>query len=264
MHLTIATIDASLASTGICIAELNFDETLMQSLTRLMLGEISVETQQAFSDSFKAVDYYQNPELKHQKKDLAKLRKKVRDEDPCMKTNADVEVLHHERLLHQSKHVRSMLESIKNPPDFIITEDYSYHSQGSLTMLAELKGLMRDEILDFQSELSKISVYLNAPIPSIRKIVARHGNANKELICEELIKFGFGFDVKKQNDTADAVAISIATFYALYNRLFGLSFPDGKNAKEKKKYVGWQESVDKFSDRIGSKDDIECLISQGQ
>jgi hypothetical protein len=102
--------------------------------------------------------------------------------------------------------------------------------------------------------------YLTANINTIKKVAARNGNAPKELICEELRRFGFTTDIKF-DDEADAKAICITVFYTIYHRLFPFVIPEGIKTKERNYYKTFISSLNTFGNRIGSRKELEgiCL-----
>ena len=141
-------------------------------------------------------------------------------------------------------------------------EDYSFHSHGSLTQLAELRGCFKYMLYDAYAGRSKPKwfKFFTAPVTSVKKIASGNGRATKEMMHEGIQRFGYVVDGNK-DDMIDAMSIVLSTFYAIYFRLFGLEFPECKNAKERNFVKSWKKSLTTFADRIGRKEEIEKWIT---
>jgi len=255
-------IDASISSTGVCFADCVFDISQRELLLEFLLTKNPNHSISEFQKCFSVVSAMElYPEPEHEK-GLKKSRKNQKDSindgnSPSLKDNRDEEVFFSERMRSIVTRLWSLISLFD--PKVILTEDYSYHSQGSITQLAELKGSFRLQMCLKQT--FENAVYLNAPITSVKKIAAFVGNANKEKICEEMKRFGFvGYE--DLDDQLDATAIALSAFYSIHHRLYPFEFPTPKKAKEKKEIESWKKCLDTFANRIGRKDELERWIKE--
>jgi Holliday junction resolvasome RuvABC endonuclease subunit len=264
MSLTIFGIDASLSSTGLAIAECIFDKSHKDYLFELLVGN-NRTTKERLEKCFKISYSTEIKERKEEKKQLARVRKQIRDSEgmgvgPTLEDNFSVEKMVVDRVDYQVKTLISFIEKweSESKTKFVFTEDYSYHSQGSVTQLAELKGAFKTSLFEFFKTKDHY-FYLNAPITAVKKVVGRNGNANKDLMSKEIERFGFSYQVS-EDDEVDAIAISISVFYAIFHRLYPFSIVGGLDRKQKKYVQSFIDSLNVFSNRIGTREEIEALL----
>ena len=282
--MNIFCLDLSLSSVGYCYAELNFDiegcedEYLGALLTEgnsdNKLHDLTPASHFNFNKYFKVIASGQLPQDKETKKTLAKIRKSKRENPANIEDNVEEEFYQMAQINNQVKSIVDLLAFLSSNtkrPRLILTEDYSYHSQGSLIQLAELKGVLKYRLYNICCEDTKKpkgTYYLNVPINSIKKITTCSGNANKEKMCADIERFGFGpFDPKKEDDECDAIGMAITTYYAMLYRLGLVSFPQEckytilPKSKKWKAYIKeFDKSLNTMADRIGSEDDMRELV----
>jgi Holliday junction resolvasome RuvABC endonuclease subunit len=264
MQLKIISIDASLSSTGLSIAECDFLEGERDFLFSTLINP----TVQDVSRLDKSFHLGYTTEIKEDKataKELAKVRKSIRtkednEEQPDLKDLVLEEELSTKKILDQVTQIMDHIrhEEINPLPTFAFIEDYSYHSQGSITQLAEMKGHLKTEMYRYKPQFK--FYYLTANINTVKKVGGRNGNANKELVCEELKRFGFQCDIK-QDDAADSIAIALAAFYAMYNRIFPFFIPTSIPTKDKKYQKTFIDSLTTFGNRIASRTDLLGIVN---
>jgi Holliday junction resolvasome RuvABC endonuclease subunit len=257
MSLNIIGIDASLSSTGITVAKCSFLEEEKDFLFKLLTqpkGKEFSRLQKSFIVKY-AIEIKEDNETKKQ---LAKVRKQIRD-NPTFSDMVLEEKLSTKKITDQVTQIIENLE-ISDDKNIIFIEDYSYHSAGSITQLAEMKGVLKTRIDNYMEQKdSNVIGYLTANINTVKKVGGRNGNANKELVCEEMQRFGFNYSIE-EDDAADSTAISLASFYAIYNLLFPFEMPKTKNAKERNLYKSFIDSLNKFGERIGNEKDFKGVI----
>lgn len=264
-------IDASLSSTGIAIAKCSFDEQNRDYLFKLLTEKSGVSSD-LLEKSFRLSFITEIKEDKETAKQLAKVRKNIRDaekinEQPRLIDNIEEERLSTKKIHDQVYAIMSIVaqQESRTGPMFVFIEDYSYHSPGSITQLAEMKGDLKTSMADYMAVENHLDLklppihYLTANINTVKKIGGRNGNANKDLMCEEIKRFGFQGDIKLDDQT-DAIAIALASFYAMYHRLFVFEVPLNLKAKERNYYKTFIDSLNTFGNRIGSQDDLRKLI----
>jgi Holliday junction resolvasome RuvABC endonuclease subunit len=257
-------IDASLSSTGICVAELSFLEDAKSSLLEVLLDENFEKELDFFEKSFTILHQEEVKEDKTTKKELAKTRKSIRD--ICKKGGYPSQKLisqEQKLVLEQSLYQIDVWEILyqKFDPVLIGIEDYSFSSYGSTTQLAELKGVFKQRFLK-KYVPDKVQLRV-APITSVKKITSTHGQGNKELICQNMKRFGFE-DYEKKDDMLDAIGISLSFFYAIWNLISPFEFPKPSNTKERNQFKSWQNCLNKFSQRLGTKDEVMTWIQNNQ
>lgn len=259
MKLNIIGIDASLSSTGIAIASCEFLESEKDFLFAALTQKDKVDSKR-FDKSFHISWSEEIKEDSETKKKIAKVRKNIREE-PKLADLVVEEYLSTKKIRDQVSEIIRVIkaQSIENTEMIVFIEDYSYHSPGSITQLAEMKGVLKYEMDQIIADESNVIGYLTANINTVKKVGGRNGNANKELICEELKRFGYEFDVE-QDDAADAVSVSLAAFYAIYNILYPFESPKTKTAKERDFYKKFIQSLNTFAERIGNADDFKVMI----
>lgn len=259
MEMTIIGIDASLSSTGIAIASCGFNNSNKEELFALLTQPKSSYT---LSNVFKLCYTEEIKEDKDTKKEIAKVRKELR-ENPTLELLVKEEELSTKKIIDQVSEIMATIkteEIQKSCPVLIFIEDYSYHSPGSLTQLAEMKGVLKYEMDAYlKTKSHNIRGYLTANINTVKKVGGRNGNSNKELMCEELKRFGFDYDIDR-DDMADATAVSLAAFYTIYHMLNTFEVPKCDTAKERNYYKSFIQSLDTFAARIGSKDELLKII----
>jgi len=260
---TICGIDASLSSTGICVAKCKFDRLDRAGLLDLLINLESDVDRTGIDSVFEVVHEDEIKCPKQLTKDLAACRKKQRDmiAEGDHTYLSDTAMEEHLFMRKIENIVFNAMTLIKlHQPDVVIVEDYSYHSQGSTTQLAELKGALKSAL---RSSLWRDAdpYFYTAPVPSVKKIASTMGNATKELICENMKRYGFeGYEEK--NDQLDAIGIALSLFYSIYYRIYGFDFPEptGKTSKEKTKMrnhiKSWKKCLETFANRIGSRDEL--------
>lgn len=261
-YLRVCGVDASTSSTGVCFACCEFADKFGEELTDLLINDEPKTSPEVLREFFK-VEY--EVELKTDKwldTKLKTVRKHQRDAVKS-KEQTRIEDTHLEEYWQAGRthimvgRIIDLIDS-KNP-DLIIVEDYSYHSKGSTTQLAELKGALKYGLIEegfFQEEAPYFFV---APVTSVKKIGSTKGNANKEVMCRYMQRYGF-FGYEDRDDQLDAIAIALSVFYAFFYRLFGLKFPDPQNAKERNKHKSWKESLEKVANRFGNVEDMKGLL----
>lgn len=281
--MDILALDLSLSSVGYCYARLDFSGGVTYPLR---LGELLVdgnpdnklydrtpESQFKLNNVFQVIASGQFLEDKDLKKELAKIRKSKRENPANIENNVEEEFLNVKRINNQVKNIVDFLAAISinsERPRLILTEDYAYNSQGSLIQMAELKAVLKYRLYNICCEETKTpkgTYYLNVPIGSIKKIASRRGNANKEVMCSEIARFGYGpFNPKKEDDECDAIGIALTTYYAMLYRFGMLDFPEEgqyttlPKSKKWKKYIKeFEDSLNTMADRIGSKEDMREL-----
>jgi len=260
---TVCGIDASTSSTGVCFSRCYFDPKPRQELLDLL---INLETEcdpKILSDCFEIIHETEIKTPKFKSDKLTKIRKTKREalkdkESPSIKDNAHEEIMVADRFRAIVWQTVDLIKQYK--PDIVVLEDYSYRSQGSTTQLAELKGalkllLIEEGLWDYDKPY-----FFTAPIPSVKKIASTMGNATKELICENMTRYGFeGYE--GMDDQLDAIAISLSTFYAIYYRIFGFTFPTPPKAKDKQKIKSWVKCLENFANRLGTAEELQEWVS---
>lgn len=263
MGIKICGIDASLSSSGFALAHCNFDEKYKENLSKVLFSSIVNLKDDLLTSIIESIEFSVTMEIKEKKndkKELAKVRKNQRDDDvPSYEDIKREEELSTGRMIYQANELINLVYKLY--PDLIFMEDYSFHSQGSITQLAELRGSFKTLLYNQILDLSYIQFFkfFTAPVTSIKKISAGKGNATKPMMYEGIKRFGFNVD-ESNDDMIDAMCIVLSAFYAIYFRLFGLDFPECKNSKEKTIVKSWRNSLNVFANRIGTKDDIESWI----
>lgn len=252
-------IDASLKSTGVCVLDVVFISAYADTLLKILLNkdvELNDEEKIQFNESLSIVEMTQIQSSKVWEKDLAKTRKRIRDDSAAGQPSQE-DIDHVENVLDQR--VEYQVDNICNynyelKPDITLIEDYSFHSQGSLVQLAEMKGALK---------INKNFNMIVAPIGSVKKVGSTKGNGNKAVMYDGIQRFPFdGVTFTEGNDDEiDALAICLATFYSTYHRVIGFEFPKGKTSKEKTQIKAWQKSLNLFANHIGNKVDMERLIN---
>jgi len=255
MRIKICGIDPSLSSTGFAMAFCDFSECYRCFLSSLLFADpVSGDFLKEFS---KCVDFSvmsEIHEIKPHIKELAKVRKEIRESvEPSIELIQRVNIFEVSRLVWQASEIDRYLTKLD--PDLVFIEDYSYHSRGSTTQLAELRGCLKTFLFNNVKQPRRFK-YLVAPITSVKKIGGTKGNATKPLMCEGMKRFGFDLDVA-DDDKVDAMAIVVTAFYSMYYRMFGLDVP-----KEMKKADrnSWDKALRTFANRIGTKDEMESWI----
>jgi len=261
-RFTICGIDASLSSTGICFAECQFSEEYRDVFMDLLINEEPKSDWLKLANGFKIIYEDEIKCPKELDKDLKKCRKRQRDavkksEQPSIEDTALEEFLFVKKIENIVTSVIPLVQSYK--PNVVVVEDYSYHSQGSTTQLAELKGYLKSALRN--TTWKNCSPYFyTAPVPSVKKIASTKGNATKDYICEMMVRYGFdGYEEK--DDQLDAIAIALSTFYSIYHRLFSFEFPKGKTSAERTKIKSWIKCLETFANRLGTKDELESWVS---
>jgi len=265
---TICGIDASLSSTGICFAECTFEESVREGLLDLLINLESSEDCTGIDSVFKIIHENEIKCPKELDEELIKVRKNQREavksgNQTSLRDTAMEEWLVIRKIENIVDNV--VADIISYNPDVVIVEDYSYHSQGSTTQLAELKGALKSTLRHELFWRGCEPYFYTAPVPSVKKIASTNGLGNKQLICENMTRYGFtGYEDK--DDQLDAIAVALSMFYAIYYRLYGFDFPEptGKTSKEKTKMKNdiksWVKCLETFANRIGSKDDLEKWV----
>ena len=274
MDIRIVGIDASLSCTGYAAADVSIEPANWSEHKDNLFEILTSKTPSAKAlKSFKECFIWEAEEIqedKETKKTLAATRKKIREAKglPTMKDLQIEETLETKRITDQVNAIMGKVvgEYDRDPQKtFIFVEDYSYHSPGSITQLAEMKGLLKVEMNKFTSKVTKADIdiqsmfYITANINTVKKVAALNGNANKEMVCEGLKRFDVNLDVK-QDDAADAVGICLAGFYTLYHIMNNFEVPKVKTAKERKFYKSFIESLNTFANRIGSREELDHLL----
>lgn len=261
MNLNIIGIDASLSSSGLSICKVNFRKSDRDFLFNFLINEKNNKTEiNKFKEIFDVIFSVEIKEDKSTSKDLAKTRKILR-ENPTLDFIILEEFLSTKKITDQTTQIMEIIKQYtqNDEKSIIFIEDYSYHSPGSLTQLAEMKGVLKCLMDIYLRENENIIGYITANINTVKKIGGRNGNANKELICEELKRFGFNFNVEN-DDEADSISVSLAAFYAIYHLLFPFVLPKHNNAKEKNYYKTFIKSLETFGERIGSAKDFQEYV----
>jgi len=275
MDLRIIGIDASLSSTGFAVADCSvnpkynskYKEALFKLLTEKNYKDLS-----ALDNCFMLVRGIEIKESKETSKLLAAARKRIReaekeDKQPNLKDLLEEEYLSTKKITDQVDQIIFLIEEQEKDKQltFIFIEDYSFLSHGSITQLAEMKGVLKTRMERYISVNTQMNggvqqlFYLTANINAVKKVAARNGNAPKDLICEELTRFGFKYDTSK-DDEADAVAITLASFYAIFHRLCPFEVPQGLKTKERNYLKSFVASLNTFGNRIGSREDLQSLL----
>jgi len=275
-------IDASLSSTGFTSAEINVDRkyfskhksNLFKILTTKYGEEIPEKCLKSFEECFICLtaNIIEIKEDKETLKELTKIRKQIREDkdQPCHKDLAKESQLEVKRITDQVTQIMKRIQDIHTEDPmktFCFIEDYSYHSPGSLTQLAEMKGMLRVEMEKFIQSITKEFLdmqsyfFITANINTVKKVASLNGNAPKELICDQLKRFGFNYTVK-EDDAADSIAVALAGFYSLYHMFNTFEVPECKTAKERNFYKSFIESLETFSTRIGSFEKLNELMHQ--
>jgi hypothetical protein len=208
-----------------------------------------------FSEIFLIIDSEEIKEDKETKKKLAKSRKNLREIKPNRREDIiEEEKLSIQRIVDQTDRILNHFSVHK--PNLVVVEDYSFSSKGSIVQMAELKGALRSELYGFMDHKLWIEYdYINLPIKSAKKIVGMNGNANKDMIFENIQRFGI--DVRdNEDDRNDAISLVISIMYGFYYRMFGFNFPEYKLKKDKNIIDGYKKTLESVSSRIGSQDDI--------
>lgn len=276
MDIRIIGIDASLSCTGFAVADVSVDPKHFskhkENLFKILTNKIPLDREKkSFDDCFGLISRGEIKEDKETIKELTAARKRIREADglPKMEDLQIEESLEVKRITDQVTKIMKMITGIHEEDKqktFIFIEDYSYHSPGSLTQLAEMKGLLRVEMNKFISEVTKEDIdiqsifYNTANINAVKKVAALQGNADKEMVCANLIRYGYECDVKR-DDEADAIAICLAGFYSIYHILNNFEAPKCKTAKEKKYYKTFIDLLNTFANRIGSKEELIHLLN---
>lgn len=276
MDIRIIGIDASLSCTGFAVADVsvepaNWGEHKANLFEILTSKKAVLKAQKSFEDCFFLMQRTEIKEDKETIKELAAARKRIREAEglPKMEDLQIEETLETKRITDQVSQIMGKITKLheEDPQKtFIFIEDYSYHSQGSITQLAEMKGLLKVEMNKFIAGVTKQDIdiqsifYITANINAVKKVAAMQGNADKEMVCAELSRYGYKCDVK-QDDEADAIAICLAGFYSIYHILNEFEIPKTKNAKEKKYYKTFIDLLNTFANRIGSKEELIHLLN---
>lgn len=251
-------IDASLKSTGVSAMDFNFHSNASQSLIKILINPNHTLDEKEIDDFYNSVTVVIATQIQAPKvleKELAKRRKKIRDD------TVDGQPSYHDlieecRLVYNRMHWQcSEICKFQNQlcPNLSLIEDYSFHSQGSLVQLAEMKG--------FLSNFKSFNM-LTIPINNVKKVGSTKGNGNKNAIYEGMKRFPLKFTLdEKRDDEIDAMAICLSGFYAIYHRTIGFDFPKGKTAKEKTKIKSWVQCLDVLANRIGNKAEMEGMIN---
>lgn len=277
--IRIVGIDASLSSTGFAVADVNVDpkifdkhkKNLFKMLTTKLGDKIDASVRKSFEECFTLIKP-QLTEIKEDKdtiKELTAVRKRIREAKilPSIKDLVKEEKLEVKRITDQVNNIMERIRKLHEDPEktFIFIEDYSYHSPGSLTQLAEMKGLLRVEMEKFIAPITKEDLdiqsyfYITANINTVKKVASLNGNADKNLICEQLARFGYECNVK-EDDAADAIGVCLAGFYTIYHILNKFEMPECKTAKDKNFYKSFIQSLDTFAARIGSEKELYELL----
>jgi Holliday junction resolvasome RuvABC endonuclease subunit len=258
-NMRILGIDASLSSTGICVLDATFDPKEADLLLEVLLNptpDLKSSEIVRFNKCLSVVLATQIQPPKPWTKELAKVRKKIRDDI------AVGEVSHTDLISVEDMLIRRMeyqVEQIcsyhtKLCPVITFIEDYSYHSQGSLVQLAEMKGYLKAR--------KKFNLF-TAPIVSVKKVGSTKGNGNKAAMFKGIQRFPLDkfTAVDGNDDEIDALAICLSTFYAIYHRTIGFSFKKGKNSKEKTQIKSWKKCLDTYADHIGNASEMRGLLN---
>jgi Holliday junction resolvasome RuvABC endonuclease subunit len=261
MSLKIIGIDASLSSTGIAIATCDLAEAAYNNLYKSLIEKGNLYAPQ-FKEFFKIDFSAEIKEIANSKKLLAKTRKEIRElenrgESPNLELNSLVERLTTERIKYQVDEILKVIEKYEVDNLLILIEDYSFHSKGSITQLAEMKGHLKVRIDDFIKSSKNNIYYFTVPVTIIKKLAARHGLADKTLMAEEIKRFGFGYTSTQANDEVDAIAICIAAFFTIYHKLFEFKIPDDCNRKERDFIKTFLKSMNEFGNRLGTREELK-------
>lgn len=252
-------IDASLSSTGVCMLDANFKQshatTLMEILLDVYEGHCQHEQADEFNDAVSIGLMTQIQPPKTLVKELAKVRKKMRDDSAAGEVS--FEDLRRENNMI-ARRIRYQVDEILRYhkilcPSLTMIEDYSFHSNGSLVQLAEMKGYLKGV---------STPVILTAPIVSVKKVGSTKGNGTKKAMFEGIQRFPF-YNLKideKRDDEIDALAICLTAFFSIYHRTIGIPFPKGENTKEKSRIKSWIKCLDTFADHIGTSTEMRGMI----
>jgi len=252
-------IDASLSSTGICVADCNFNAKYAKNLLTILLNRdiITEKDKNAFRKCFRVVASDQIVFSKKETKELAKIRKKIKtDMDIGQVLSADIVELEDrviQRMKFQIDNICAFHQAHK--PDISFIEDYSYNSKGSVIQLAEMKGFLK--------ATKNFNMFI-APIGSIKKIGSGNGNANKHVMYDGISRYpldGVLLD-EDRDDEIDAIAICLMVYYGIYYRVVGFDFPEVKTTEEKTKIKAWISCLDKTANHIGSSIELKDLINE--
>lgn len=256
MRIKICGLDMSLSCSGVSMAFCDFSECYKTFLSSLLFSKPCKGKN--LSDFRSCVDFsvaMDLPEIKQKKKELASVRKTQREsENPSYDDIRREDFLVSGRMLYQSNSLDSLLRRLQ--PDLIFIEDYSYHSKGSLTQLAELRGSLKTLLYNVPTPLEKCKLFF-APPNSIKKVGGTKGNATKPMVHAGMERFGYELD-EKRDDLTDSMAIVLTAFFAIYYRLFGLEFPDDMKKADQK---SWDKALVTIGNRIGTKDEMKSWIS---
>ena len=251
--IRICGLDLSLTSSGFSVADCLFEEKIKNSVSDNLFNFSFAE--ETFKNFQKFVDFKIHTgiiEDKSNAKVLAKTRKLMREDEKetgeISFENLKIESnLITKRMIFQVENVLKLLDEYK--PELVFMEDYSYHSQGSITYLAELRGCFKTLLTH---EKYKDYVILTAPITSVKKIGGTKGNATKQMMFHWMRRFGLDIN-EKTDDITDSMAIVISAFYAMYFKLFGIEFP----ADFKKKDIeSWEKALRVFGNHVGTKKEL--------
>lgn len=250
-------IDASLKSTGLCILDVEFNESDRDLLYKYLTNPAPVTTNDDIKRFKSIVRVCLLTQIKFPKileKKLAKTRKRIRDAlkvgEPSIVDIDEVQQIINQRIIDQVTEIIKFHHQMN--PVLTLIEDYSYNSQGSLTQLAEMKGHLNCT-KDF-------NIY-TASIPSVKKIGSTNGNANKQVMYKMIQRYPLDVNLDpERDDEIDALAICLSAFYSIYHRVYGFTFEKTKNAKEKAQQKSWIKCLERFSDHIGNKCELESMI----
>lgn len=102
----------------------------------------------------------------------------------------------------------SVLDTVEVYKDisFVVIEGYAFLANGRITDLAELTGLIKEELV-----INRGLQLCIIPPASVKKMVTGKGNAKKEVVRERVYDYIHNQSVSfKNNDESDAVAVGIA------------------------------------------------------
>ncbi len=247
-------IDASLTSTGVCVAECQFLKYESEYLLNVLLDQKRDSTDRnTFQSSF-FIQHLDQIMPKDVTKKLIKVRKRIREDSkighPSMADINEEILLCDDRIRMHTDVIEKLYREYR--PHLVLMEDYSYKSQGSLIQLAEMKGYMKS--------LLTPCIFL-APITCVKKVGSTKGNANKRVMWENITRFLFNKKLlEERDDEIDALAVCVSAFYAIYNRVIGFDFPKCKLAKDRTKIKSWEKSLNLFGNHIGNEIDLKKLI----
>ena len=240
-------IDPSLTSTGICVVDCEFEEANREMLSEILLKEENDFPPTVMNSFFEIVHLSEIKPPKEYDKELKKIRKEIRNGENTFENLLAVNSLLYSRMNCQADFISHLLN--QHEPEIVVMEDYSFHSSGRLTQMAEMKGYLYSSLSNSQY----LKSLLVLPITTIKKVASTKGNANKTVIYEGIQRFPIDIELNPKNDDEiDALAICLTMYYGIFNQLFSLDYPKSSLRKEKNYYNKWKTSFKNLNTHIGT------------